>query len=112
MTNKQKEKFLTENIYKGLTNLNTGWDAPTIAYFSETDFKTVLERIEKMSLGVYGIEPWDSDNHYFGLKLYDDYSSKPSDPSWYNKAFSEFIKTGEELQYSASYYVPEELLKK
>jgi len=112
MTDKQKEKYLTENLYKGLTNLNTGWDASSIYYFTKSDFKVLLSRVENLGIGIYGIEPWDSDNHYFGVKLYDDYSSKPSDPSWYNKAFSEFVDTGEELQYSASYYVPEELLKK
>ena len=107
-----KKQYLEKNIYYGLTNLNTGWDAPSIFYFTESEFKIVLERIEKLGLGVNGIEPWDMDNHYFDSKVFEEYSTVSTNSDWYNKAFSEFIKTGEELQYSASYYVPDELLKK
>lgn len=106
MNQSLKNKILEKHIFVGLTDLNIGWDAPTIAYFSETDFKTVLERIEKMNFGIYGIEPWTEDNHYFDVKLFDDYSNKPNDPLWYNKAFNEFIETGKVLKYSASYFIP------
>ena len=106
-----KYKFLEKHVYHGLKNLNTGWDAPSILYFSEDDFRIVLNRVKRLGLGIKGIEPWDMDNHYFDTKVFEEYTTVSTDADWYNKAFIEFIKTGEKLQYSASYYVPEELLK-
>jgi len=105
---KAKNEYLVATIFHGdlITNLNTGFDAPSIFYFSESDFEILLKRVERLGLGIYGIEPWDMDNHYYGVKLFDDYSTNPSDPSWYKKAFLEFKATGDKLQYAASYYVP------
>ena len=56
----KKEKYLNENIFIGLKNLNDGFDAKTIYYFSETDFEIVLNRIDQLGLGIWGIEPWIS----------------------------------------------------
>lgn len=76
-----------------------------LSTFSPSDFQIVLNRIERLALGIYGIEPWDMDNHFYDVKLYDNYSNAPSDSKRYRKAFEEFKATGEKLQYSASYYV-------
>lgn len=109
---KLKTKYLEKNVFYGLQNLNTGWDSPSIYYFSEPEFKTVLDRVEQLELGIYGIEPWDLDHHYFDTKTYEDYSENSTDPNWYNKAFNEFKEAKVKLHYAASYYVPEELLKR
>ena len=53
----KKEKYLIENIFKELKNLNYGFDVKTIWYFSESDFEIVLNRIDELGLGIYGIEP-------------------------------------------------------
>lgn len=103
---KFKNEYLEKNVYHGLANLNTGWDAPSIYYFNQVEFGILLSTVEKLGLGIYGIEPFDFDNHFFDVKLYNDYTKDPSDPKWYKKAFEEFKATGKALQYSASYYIP------
>ena len=104
MENRQlKEDFLDKNIFIGLKNMNDGFDVECIKYFSASDFQIVLERVEKFKLGVYGVEPWENGNMF---DVYDDYSKKPTDPDWYNSALSDFIATGKELLYAATYYVP------
>lgn len=48
----KKLKFLENYIFKGLTNLNDGFDVPTIYYFSKDDFDIVLKRVEKREVGI------------------------------------------------------------
>lgn len=40
MTDQREMKncYLEKHVYYGLTNLNTGYDVPSIWYFSEEDF--------------------------------------------------------------------------
>ncbi len=108
MKNKFEKKgnYLDKHVYYGLTNLNDGFDATSIRYFSEADFKIVLDRVKEQGLGITGIEPWK------GGEFYDVRTSgnDPTDSDWYMKAFEDFKKDGENLQYAASYYVPEKLL--
>lgn len=106
MKKMSKEEFLKENIYKGLTNLNNGFDAPSIYYFSATDFKIVLERAEQFGVGIKGIEPW-KDGEYYDCLVYEEFGENASTPQWYNKAFNQFLSRNDEsLQYAASYDVP------
>jgi hypothetical protein len=104
-----KEEFLNQHVFYGLTNLNDGFDVIGIKYFSQKDFETVLARVEKLDISVFGIEPW-IDGDYYDAKGYEDYNKKPNDSQWYKKAFSEFKELKIELQYSASYDVPHNLL--
>lgn len=106
MTNQQlKEEFLNTHIFHGLKNLNDGFDVASIKYFSASDFRIVLERVEEHNLGIHGIEPWKNGT-YFDVYGPDDYSKNPDDPEWYNVALSDFIETGEDLVYAATYYIP------
>lgn len=107
-----KKEYLKKFIYEGLTNLNTGFDSPTIYYFNEAEFQIILDRVKKLGLGIYGIEPFDSDLDYFDTKVYENYNKEANDPDWYNRGFQEFLSLGEELIYAASFHVPDELLKK
>lgn len=100
-----KEQFLNENIFHELQNLNDGFDSHKIKYFSANNFRIILERIEKLGIGIYGIEPWKN-GEFYDVSVYEDYTDNPLDPLWYNQAFNEFISTGEELQYSATYCIP------
>lgn len=105
----KKLDYLKANIFYGLKNRNDGFDSKSIYYFSESDFKIVLGRVEKNELGIYGIEPWQKRNLYDVLGC-DDFNTVSTDPNWYRKAFSEFKKSGEELLYSATYEIPKKLL--
>jgi len=98
----KKEKYLIENIFKELKNLNDGFDVKTIWYFSESDFEIVLNRIDELGLGIYGIEPWIN-GEYFDVKSCEEYGLKSSNSNWYRKAFNEFKSTGEKLLYAATY---------
>jgi len=64
-----------------------------------------LERGKKKGIGIYGIEPWRN-GEYFDLDTFENYKTFPQDPEWYFSAFQKFKKRGEDLQYSASFYVP------
>ena len=104
-----KEEFLNKYVFYGLTNLNDGFDAVGIKYFSEKDFETVLLRVEKLNISVFGIEPWINGS-YFDVKGFEDYGEIANDPKWYKNAFSEFKNLKSDLMYSASYGVPYALL--
>lgn len=105
---KKKNEFLNQNIFIGLQNLNDGFDAKGILYFSEIDFEEVLNRIKKYSLGIYGIEPWKN-GEYFDVLGYEDFTNDPTDSTWYFKAFESFKETQQNLQYAATYYFPKSI---
>lgn len=107
----EKTEFLKKNIFLNLENFNDGFDSDSILYFSELDFEIVLERIEKLGIGIYGIES-RIEGDFFDVKLNEDYRKKATDPKWYKKAFSEFKKQQPNLQYSATYKVSDKLLNR
>jgi hypothetical protein len=53
------------------------------------------------------MEKWE----YYGVEVYEDYSKDPTDYHWYMKSFERFKKTGDTLQYSATYFIPDKQLK-
>jgi len=96
--NMTKDQFLEKHIFHGLTNLNNGFDAPSIFYFSEPDFQTVLERVREAGIGIYGVSPW-KDGAYYDAAVCEDYGdTSPLDPDWYFSASEDFKATGETLQ--------------
>jgi hypothetical protein len=105
----KKEEFLKSKIFIGLKNLNDGFDSESINYFSESDFETVLNRVEKYGIGIYGIEPWLNGNFY-SVRVHEELNAEPNEPNWYREAFLEFKKSGKILQYSATYEIPKELI--
>ena len=107
----EKTEFLEKNIFLNLENLNDKIESDSIFYFSESDFEIVLERIEKLGIGIYRIEPRLEGNS-FDVKLNEDYRKKATDAKWYKKAFSEFKKQQTNLQYSATYKVSDKLLNR
>ncbi|MHA7941719.1 hypothetical protein ACJOV8_001395 [Formosa sp. 3Alg 14/1] len=106
----QAQKFLETHIYNGLKNLNTGFDAEYIYYFSEADFEIILDRVEENNISIFGIEPW-LDSAYYDVTTYEDYNTAANDPKWYRKAFTEFKSREKNLIYAASYRVPKSVLK-
>lgn len=102
--------FLDRFVFYDLVDINDGFDAPTIRYFSADDFAVALDRIEVFGIGVHGIEPWRNGNFY-DVKIPRDYGADPFDPNWYKQAFQEFLEDGVELQFAASYEVPDDLLR-
>lgn len=101
-----KEIFFNETIFRGLKNLNDGFDAESIKYFSERDFEIVLNRVEIYGIGITGIEPWHQ-KRYFDAYIFENYGDDPFDPAWYRKAFAEFKQQNIELMYAATYKMPE-----
>ena len=49
MHNSESKVFTREDLYDSLTDLNTGFDAPSIKHFSEKDFITVMNRCKSGS---------------------------------------------------------------
>ena len=106
-----ENEYLNKYIFYGLKDQNIGFDVGSIKYFSAVEFAIVLDRIEQHKIGINGIEPWYQ-GEYFAVSTYEDYTSDASDPKWYRKAFKEFTDLSIDLQYAASYHVPDEELKK
>lgn len=102
--------FLDKFIFHGLEDINDGFDSAQIRYFSESDFRIVLERVEKLNIVIHGIEPWKDDTHYDILSS-SDFGLKETDSEWYWKAYQQFIDSGENLKYAASYHVPKHLIE-
>lgn len=108
---RQKEKeFLDKHVFVGLRNLNDGFDSVDCKYFSMDDFEIILKRVKDLGLGIYGIEPW-KDGEFYEVHVHEQLNADPSDSNWYEEAFSDFKNTGDKLQFSASYYIPENLLR-
>ncbi|MCD9563401.1 hypothetical protein [Tenacibaculum maritimum] len=102
MNFEEKHQYLVKNIYDGLTNLNTGFDSPYIYYFNESDFEIILDRVEKHNITISGIEPWKNDE-YYDVRVMEEY---PDDKLWYRKVFEDYKALKENLQYAASYLLP------
>lgn len=89
-------------LFRGLTNLNTGFDAPDIFYVCQTDFEIVLNRAEQKNINIWGIEPW-LDGEFFGVAVYEDYDLPANDSKWYRTAFEQFKKENPNLQYAITF---------
>src|ERR1035437_1303667 len=94
-------QYLEKHIFEGLKNLNTGFDAPGIRYFSEYDFEILLNRVQEKGIVAMGIEPW-KDGKFYDVDCGEDFSGDPDTILWYFKSFEKYRKLGETLQYSAS----------
>lgn len=106
----KKLEYLKSNIFYDLENLNDGFDTQSIYYFSESGFEIVLNRVEKLEIGIYGIEPWIHGSFYDTMG-FEDFNTVSTDPNWYRKAFSQFKKQEKELMYAASFDIPKKLLE-
>mgnify|MGYP001799622195 CR=1 FL=1 len=106
-----KQAYLRSHLFYGLENRNTGFDAPSICYFSATDFEKILDRAEHLGIGILGIEPW-LDGEFYDVLVCEDFGKDPYDPSWYRAAFTKFKSNGKALTFSATYAVPKEFLSK
>lgn len=101
-TVKTKIDYLNINVFYNLKNRNDGFDAESIYYFSQSDFEIIINRIEKLGVGILGIEPW-LNGEFYDIKVFEDYGGVSTDSKWYRKAFEEFKKENENLLYAASY---------
>jgi len=105
----EQTEFLEKNVFNDLKNLNDGFDKETIQHFSESDFETVLQRVEHFGIGIYKIEPW-LNGKFHSVAGHEDFKKKATDPKWYKKAFLTFKFRQSELSYSATYKVSNKLL--
>ncbi len=107
----EQTEFLEKNIFIDLKNLNDGPDKETVQVFSESDFDTVLQRVEHFGIGVYGITAWQN-GEVSEVAAHDDFKKKATDPKWYKKAFLTFKSRQPGLSYSSTYKVSNKLLIK
>lgn len=107
----EQTEFLEKNVFTDLKNLNEGSDKETVQYFSESDFETLLQRVEHFGIGVYAIETW-LNGKASEVAAHDDFKKKATDPKWYKKAFLTFKSRQPGLSYSAIYKVSNKLLAK
>lgn len=106
-----KTEFLEKNIFLNLKNSNDGFDTEETLYFSESDFEIVLQRIEKLGIGIFEIKPF-IDGTFLEAKGHEPYRKKATDSGWYKKAFAQFKKQQADLLYSATYKVSDKLLSR
>lgn len=52
-------QFLWDVIFRGLEDLNTGFDSPTLPHFSPDDFAIVIQRCAKHHVSIIGIEVYE-----------------------------------------------------
>ena len=106
----KEEEFLEKYVFYDLEDLNDGFDSPSIKYFSKDDFEKILDRAEFYGLKIFGIEPWP-DRQFFNVRVYEEYDTLPENPEWYRDAYARFLEEGVTSYFSATYGVPEYLLK-
>jgi len=83
-------EYLDCNVFVGLKNLNDGFDAGSIKYFSAEEFETVLRRVEGLEVEIVGLEPWSA-NGFYDVKCQADYEGELGDETlWYWRAFADF----------------------
>ena len=87
----KKYEFLDKHVFYGLTNLNDGFDGPTIKYFNETEFEIVLNRVKDLGIEISGIEPW-KDGMVYDVITCEFEGIGQDDREWYFKAFENFKK--------------------
>jgi hypothetical protein len=107
----EQPEFLEKNVFIDLKNLNKGADKATVHYFSESNFETVLQRVEHFGIGVYKIET-RLNGKVSEIVAHDDFKKKATDPKWYKKAFLTSKSRQPGLSYSATYKVSNKLLAK
>ena len=107
----KEEEFLEKYVFYDLEDLNDGFDSPSIKYFSKDDFEKILDRAEFYGLKIFGIEPWP-DRQFFNVRVYEEYDTSADNPEWYRDAYARFLEEGVTSYFSATYGVPENLLKK
>lgn len=105
----KKIAFLESKIFVGLENKHQRIKDKSLHYFSEEDFKKVLERCEYFGLGIYKIQAWFKKKPY-DSSVHEDYNKKTTHPKWYNSAFIELKKREKDLLFSADYRVSKKLL--
>ena len=105
----EQDKFLEQQIFTGLKNLNDGFGKDGEQFFSESDFEIVLQRAEHFGLSIYSIKPWIK-NEVLEASFHEDHKKKATDPKWYKKEFLTLKTSQMGLFYSAKYKVSKKLL--
>ena len=98
-------KDLENTLFYGIENLNDGFDAEEIYYFSAENFGKIIDRCEKEKIAIFGIESWidgtEDGCEVNGQKEYSMYDA--DDPRWYRKAFDRLKADGEKKLYCATF---------
>ena len=120
------DNYTKEDLFESLTNLNTGFDSPSIKHFSETDFRIIMNRCKDNKVKIYGIESFTTNGEFIDCivqEMYDEYDLEEQNQkqdedydTWFLRAFDDFSNKMKSIEteylteqlkviYSASYSI-------
>lgn len=100
-----KGDFISEVLHKDLERYD-GVGAQKGIFPNEKQFEIILDRSAFFGTGFYGIEP-ERHGEYFDCDVYECYKTVPTDPRWFLEAFDKFKGKAPNLNYSATYHIPD-----
>lgn len=95
--------YLDKNVYKGLNCLGPGAGSPANKFFSEPDFRVMLERIDTLGIGVLGMH-----THLegiYGMELFEWRNHEMTNREWIPFAFNRLRERGKGLHYMAVLHI-------
>jgi len=94
--------YTLENLFESLTDLNTGFDAPSIKHFNESEFRIIMKRCKNNGVKIYGIEAWTSDGQFLDCIVHE---LGVANDTWFLDAFDKLPQSqaDQEIIYNASY---------
>ena len=105
----EKAAFLEAHVFTDLKKIENKSTQEDIHLFSETDFQTILERVEHFGIGIFTITSW-LDGKAHGVCTHEEFKRKTTDSKWYKKAFLTFKTATPAMSYTATYKVSARLL--
>jgi hypothetical protein len=106
---KKKQAFLRKHVFTCLQQLNPGFDVESNSHFSEEEIAIVFDRIQKLGIGIFGIEAYMNDDDY-DCQVREMSVDRLND-KWYLQCFENFRELKLPLKYYASFDIPEEYLE-
>lgn len=101
-------EYLYRHIFTGLTKKSREAKPGSNCIFSEPEFEIVLLRVQQLNLGIVRIKAWHNEKLYKAVNPNKDVT--PFDANWYINAYWHFQNMKLDLEYSAAFVVPYELI--
>lgn len=103
-------EYLNAYIFNGLDCLYQD-SSPEYKYFSEEDFKIILDRITNQGIGILGMHT--RYNEVWNMELFEWRDHEMSNGEWIRYAFNKLrTKRGHELHFMAVFYMIEKQIKR
>jgi hypothetical protein len=101
-----ERRFMEQEVYAGLKNLNTGFDSPSIHHFSPTEFGIVIDRCERLQVHVNGIEVFTDDGGFIECVFAMDDGSPDRSYDWARRLVQRYQGT-RDITLTATFSVPD-----